>query len=199
MATRTNAGMLEIEWAPCLLERRRDSEIEAFARRELGLVTPDIPYLTPCPWLARSAATLHQRLASRLDPGFADAVALVVSHENSCRYCYATVRALLRIRGMREARVQALEARLDGGEGNPRTAAVMAFARHMARSAPLVDAADRERLGAAGFSPEEFRDIALQRRQITPEDPDGDRTRREARRRSHEGHSGDPSGDHPST
>jgi AhpD family alkylhydroperoxidase len=114
---RMNGGMLGIEWAPCLLERQPDRDIEAFARRELGIVPPDLPYLTPCPWLARAAVTFHQRLASRLDPHLADAIALVVSHENSCRYCYATLRALLRIEGMSEARVQELEARLQGRLG----------------------------------------------------------------------------------
>jgi len=161
MAMRMNGGMLDVEWAPCLLERQRDWEIEAFARREMGIVPRDLPYLTPCPWLARSSVTFHQRLAGRLDPRLADVIALVVSHENSCRFCYATVRALLRIQGMSETRVQELEARLDGGEDDPRTAAVMAFARQMARSAPLVDAPDRERLEQVGFGPDEYREIAF--------------------------------------
>src|SRR5262245_41851715 len=158
---RMKSGMLGIEWAPCLLEPTSDRAIEAFARRELGIVPLDLPYLTPCPWLARAAVTFHQRLASRLDPHVADAIALVVSHENSCRFCYATVRALLRIDGMSETRVQELEARLDGGPGDPRMAAVVAFARQMARSAPLADARDRERLERAGISPEEYREIAF--------------------------------------
>jgi AhpD family alkylhydroperoxidase len=67
-----------------------------------------VPYLTPCPWQARSTVTFHQRLPTRLDLQLADAIALAVSHENSCRFCYATVRVLLRIQGMSEARVQAL-------------------------------------------------------------------------------------------
>lgn len=155
------SGMLGIEWAPCLLEPKPDRDLEAFARRELGIVPPDLAYLTPCSWLARAAVTFHQRLASRLDPHLADAIALVVSHENSCRFCYATVRALLRIQGMSETRVQELEARLDGGLNEPRMAAAIAFARQMARSAPLTDARDRERLEKAGTTAEEFREIAF--------------------------------------
>src|SRR5262245_59948070 len=125
-------SMLEIEWSPCLLEPQRDRDMEAFARREMGIVPRDLPYLTPCPWLARAAVTFHQRLATRLSPALADALALVVSHQNSCRFCYATVRTLLLIQGMSETRVQELEARLDGGGGDPRTTAAMTFAREMA-------------------------------------------------------------------
>ena len=65
--------------------------------------------MIPCPWVARAAVIFNQRLAVHLDPQLADTIALVVSHENSCRYCYATVRVLLRVQGMSEERVQELE------------------------------------------------------------------------------------------
>ena len=135
--------------------------MEKLARREIGYLPPYLPYFPVCPWLARASVRFHQRLAVRLDTHLNDTVALTVSHENSCRFCYATVRALMRIQGMSEARVQALETRLDGADGDPRTAAAIAFARQMARGAPLVTAADRERLEKAGFDPEESREIAF--------------------------------------
>jgi AhpD family alkylhydroperoxidase len=159
MTVRPNQDMLGIEWEACLLEPRPDPELDAFARREMGMVPEDIPYFAPCPWVARMAVTLSQRLAVRLDPHLADTIGLVVSHENSCRFCYAMVRSLLRIQGMSEERVQELEQQL-GGQAEPRIAAVIGFARRMARSAPLVGAADREALERAGFGPEEYREIA---------------------------------------
>lgn len=156
-----NREILQIEWEACLLEPRPDREMEAFARREMGLVPADLHFFTPCPWVARAIVVFNQRLAVRLDPQLADAIGLVVSHENSCRFCYATVRALLRIQGMSEERVQELEARLGGAAGEPRLAAAVAFARRMARSAPLVDAEERRRLENAGFSEPEYREIAF--------------------------------------
>jgi AhpD family alkylhydroperoxidase len=160
MTVRPDHDMRRIEWEACLLEPRPDPEIDAFARREMGMVPEDIPYFAPCPWVARMIVTLSQRLAVRLDPRLADTIGLVVSHENSCRFCYAMVRSLLRIQGMSEDRVQELEQQL-GGDAEPRTAAVIGFARRMARSAPLIGAADREALARAGFGPEEYREIAF--------------------------------------
>src|SRR5262249_36779212 len=71
------------------------------------------------------------------------------------------VRAMLRIQGMSEARVQELETRLADGDVEPRLAVVTAFARHMARSAPLVGDEERDALKKAGFGPEECREIAF--------------------------------------
>src|SRR5262245_55884139 len=62
---------------------------------------------------------------------------------------------------MSEARVQELETRLADGDVEPRLAAVTAFARHMARSAPLVGDEERDALEKAGFGPEECREIAF--------------------------------------
>jgi AhpD family alkylhydroperoxidase len=156
-----NPDIRQIEWEACLLEPRPDREMEAFARREMGLVPEALAYFTPCPWVARAEVLFTQRLAVRLDPQLADAVGLVVSHENSCRFCYAMVRTLLRIQGMSEERVQELEARLGGSEGEPRLAAATAFARRMARSAPPVDAEARRRLEKAGFGEAEYLEIAF--------------------------------------
>ena len=160
MTVRPNADMLRVEWETCLLDPQTDPELEAFARREIGMVPMDIPYFAPCPWVARMIVTLSQRLAVRLDPHLADTIGLVVSHENSCRFCYAMVRSLLRIQGMSEDRVQELEQQL-GGDAEPRTAAAISFARRMARSAPLIGPDDRAALARAGFGPEECREIAF--------------------------------------
>ena len=52
--------------------------------------------------MARSLVDLHSEygLLMHLDQDVADLVVLVVSQENSCRYCYAGVRALLWFQGM---------------------------------------------------------------------------------------------------
>lgn len=87
---------------------------------------------------------LHPEFALlvHLDLQLGDLIQLVVSQENSCRYCYAAVRSLLRIQGMSEARIQRIEGNLTRADLSPREMAAIAFARAQSRSglaaAPVV-------------------------------------------------------------
>lgn len=155
--------LLTVAWEECLLPARRDAALERFVRRETGVPSPMTRYLAGCPWLVRALVRLSydRGLLLHLDLELADLIALVVSQEHSCRFCYAASRAMLRLRGMSESRMEELEGRLSRLELEPRQRAALAFARRMARSAPLVGAEDRERLAAAGFRPEERREIAF--------------------------------------
>jgi AhpD family alkylhydroperoxidase len=155
--------LLSVPWEQCLLPARRDAELERFVRQQTGVASPLTRYLTACPWLVRGLARLsyERGLLVHLDLDLADLIALVVSQEHACRFCYAVSRALLRLRGMSESRVEALEGRLSRMELEPRQRAAVAFARRMSRSAPLVGEEDRRRLAAAGFGPEERREIAF--------------------------------------
>lgn len=154
--------LLTVPWEDCVLPRRRDPVLEGFVKRETGAASPATAYLAACPWLVRAVVQLSfdRGLLLRLEPELAELIALVVSQEQSCRFCYAVSRAMLRIHGMSEARVQALEGRLSRSELTPRQNEALAFARRMSRSAPLVGAQDRQRLVEAGFDEEEIREIA---------------------------------------
>ena len=153
--------LLTIPWEECVLPPRRDPDLESFVKRETGVASPATPFLAACPWLVRAMVRLSfdRRLLVRLELELAELIALVVSHDQSCRFCYAASRAMLRIHGMSEARVEALEAKLSGAELTPRQNAALAFARRMSRSAPLIGERDRRQLAEAGFSAEEMREI----------------------------------------
>lgn len=154
--------LLTVPWGDCVLPRRRDPALEGFVKRETGVASPATPYLAACPWLVRAMVKLSfdRGLLMRLELELAELIALVVSQEQSCRFCYAVSRAMLRIHGMSEARVEALESRLSRSELTPQQNAALTFARRMSRSAPLVSAQDREALVTAGFDQEEVREIA---------------------------------------
>ncbi len=154
--------LLSVPWEECLLPPRRDAALESFVKREMGVDSPATPYLAACPWLVRAMVRLSydRGLLIRLERELADLIALVVSQEHSCRFCYAVSRAMLRIQGMSEARVEELEGRLARSELTARQNAALVFARRMSRSAPPVGAADRARLAEAGFGAEEIREIA---------------------------------------
>ncbi len=107
------SALQHVAWEPCLVELRPDRALQAYARRRQGIPSPAIGYFAPVPWLARALVDLHSEygLLMHLDQNVADLVALVVSQENSCRFCYAAVRALLWAEGMSRARIHHLPRR----------------------------------------------------------------------------------------
>lgn len=158
MATLLN----QIAWEPCLLEPRPDRALEAYARRKMGFPSPGMRYFAPVPWLARALVDLHPEygLLVHLDQEVADLVSLVVSQENSCRFCYAAVRALLWTQGMSKARIQRIEQDLARADLPPRTVAAMAFGRTQSRTGPSGARQAREALRRAGFGDHELREIS---------------------------------------
>jgi AhpD family alkylhydroperoxidase len=156
-------ALQHVAWEPCLLERLPDRTLEAYARRRQGIPNPAIGYFAPVPWLARALIDLHPEygLLMHLDHHVADLVALVVSQENSCRFCYAAVRAMLWAQGMSRARIQRVEQDLTRADLPPRTVAAIAFGRSQSRSGPPGARAAREALQGAGVGTDEMREIAF--------------------------------------
>jgi AhpD family alkylhydroperoxidase len=156
-------ALQHVAWEPCLIEPRHDPALEAYARRKLGVPQPAVRYFVDCPWLARSLVDLHPEfgLLMHLDLHVADLISLVVSQENSCRFCYAAVRAMLRIQGMAEARIQRIETDLTRADLGPRPAAAIAFARSQSRSGPPAAPKAKQALREAGFGADEMREIAF--------------------------------------
>jgi AhpD family alkylhydroperoxidase len=158
------ASVLEhVPWESALLEPSPDPALEAYARRKQGLPNPSVRYFAPVPWLARAVVDLHPEygLLMHLDQGVADLVSLVVSQENSCRFCYAAVRVMLWSRGMSIERIQRMERDLTRADLPPRTVAALTFARSQSRSGPPAARAAREALLRAGFSVDELKEIAF--------------------------------------
>lgn len=155
--------LLDVSWDQCLLEPAPDRLAEAALRRETGSAPGWIRYFLSCPWLPKAAIRLgiDNKLLVHLDFPTVDLVALVVSRENACRYCYAVTRMALRVLGMSEERMQQLEQRLASGELEPKAAAAVRFARRMTRSTPLVAPEDLEPLRAVGFSEAAIRELAF--------------------------------------
>ncbi len=155
--------LLDVRWDKCLLEAAPDRQAEATLRRETGSAPGWIRYFLSCPWLARAAIRLgiDNKILVHLDFQTVDLIGLVVSQENSCRYCYAVTRMALRVLGMSEERMQQLEHRMASGDLEPKAAVAVHFARRMARSAPLVTPQDLEPLRAAGYSDAAIREIAF--------------------------------------
>ena len=158
------AGALaNVGWENCLIDPRRDRALETYARRKTGVPFPTVRYFIPVPWLARAIVDLHPEfgLLMHLDLHQMDIIALVVSQENSCRFCYAAVRMLLWAQGMSEARIQHIEQTLSQADLAPKTTAAIAFGRRQSRVGPQGAQEARQILRDAGFSDEEMKEVAF--------------------------------------
>ena len=158
-----NSALQQVEWESPLVEPFPDPALQSYVRRRWGLPNPTIAYFSPVPWMARAVVDLHPEygLLMHLDQAAADLVVLVVSQENSCRFCYAAVRALLWAQGMSWARIQRMEQDLTRADLAPRTMAAVAFARSQSRSGPAAARAAREALLRAGLEIDEMKEIAF--------------------------------------
>jgi AhpD family alkylhydroperoxidase len=156
-------ALQHVAWESCLIEPRPDPALQSYARRKLGIPYPMITYFASVPWMARALVDLHPEygLLMHLDQTVADLVVLVVSQENSCRFCYAAVRALLWAQGMSQARIQRMEQDVTRADLPPRTMAAVAFGRSQSRSGPAGAREAREALRRAGFGVEEMKEIAF--------------------------------------
>ena len=158
------ANALEhVGWESCFIEPLPDRALQAYVRRRWGIPNPMITYFAPVPWIGRAVVDLHPEygLLMHLDQAVADLVVLVVSQENSCRFCYAAVRALLWAQGMSWARIQRMEEDLARADLPPQTMAAVAFGRNQSRSGPAGARQAREALRHAGLSIDEMKEIAF--------------------------------------
>jgi AhpD family alkylhydroperoxidase len=143
----------EIEWEACLVEPRRDAQLEKRLRKQTGRVAGSVRYFSACPWLPEEINSMNACLGTSvfIEPRLADLAGLVVSQDNSCRYCYAAQRVLLRMLGFPETRISQIEQNFLTAELDPRERVALEFARRVSRSDPLPSAADKKALREAGF------------------------------------------------
>jgi len=152
-----------IQWEECLLERRPDAAITEHVRRRIGRVPEYVDYYTPAPWLARNVSILTPDFVGlkHTDQRFGHLIAVVVSQDNSCRYCYAAHRVLLKILGLDEDRIAALETDLLTADLSAAERAGLDFARRVSRHNPAPDRADRDRLLELGYSREAVKELVF--------------------------------------
>ena len=156
-------ALAAVPWESCVIEPRRDRALEALAREKLGVPNPSISYFASVPWLARALLDMHPEhgLLMHLDPDVAGLVQMVVSQENSCRFCYSAVRAMMWAQGMSRERIDRIEEALARGENMPpRTLAAVAFGRTQSRTGPPAAPDACAALRAAGVSDAELKEIA---------------------------------------
>lgn len=152
-----------VEWEECLIEPGRDPELERYLKSRMGLVPGLAFYFIECPWVARSMAAFWFRRGklAHIDNHLCDKINLVVSQDNSCRYCFAASRMLLRMVGVPESQVRRLEEDLLTADLEPWERAALDFARRLSRSNPLLAREDLEPLRHAGYPDAAIREMAV--------------------------------------
>ncbi len=156
------ASMSEIEWEPCLLTQRPAPELELRFERETGRPGRLMRYFEGSPWIADTMVRVSVQINTvvHIDPNLVDQAGLVVSQDNSCRFCFGVQRAFLRVLGMSEKRITQLDQDLLTGDFTPRERAALDFARRLSKSKPLAAQSDLVPLKENGFSDEEIVELA---------------------------------------
>lgn len=156
------ATMSEIEWEPCLLTQRPAPELERRFELETGRPGQLMRYFEGSPWLADTMVRVSVQITTvvRIDPNLVDQAGLIVSQDNSCRFCFGVQRAFLRVLGMSEKRIARMEQDLLTDDFSPRERAALDFARRVSQSKPLVGKSDLIPLTENGFSDELIIELA---------------------------------------
>jgi len=151
--------MRDLEWLDPLPDLAPDPELEQYWMRTNGVAAPHTRYFGPCPWILHADA--------ELDIGFihindiADQIYLVISRDNSCRFCYGASRALMRMAGTSEKRIRALEEDVDLARLDPKTRLAFEYARRVSRANPAPDATERKKLLEAGYPENAIKELAF--------------------------------------
>jgi AhpD family alkylhydroperoxidase len=152
----------EIEWQAPLIEPQRDPGAEAMMRKKYGFVMDSAAFYSRSPWILRSQERfdIQRDLLVHVGIDLAEIVGLVVSQDNSCRFCYAAWRALLRFQGYTERRIERLEQDL-AGSLSPCDRLAVDFARGVARANPIPSREEWRRLEAAGIGRDAIKELAF--------------------------------------
>lgn len=157
------ALMQDVEWEACFIDPVHDAELEDYVRREVGILPMGTKYFAHVPWMARAQPQINW-LAGKLahiSVPLSEKIALAVTQNNSCRYCFSSIQLILRMMGLPEHHIRRLEEDALSADLDPAEQAAMRFARRLSRANPLLSAENLEPLYAAGYSTDAIKEIAL--------------------------------------
>jgi len=151
----------EIEWDAPLVPPVVVPEWEAEAKQRFGGSSDYLRRVAPVPWLRETCASWVLCPVTELPLRLADLMFLVVSQENSCRYCYGAARAHMRMLGYSERVISQIEREVQLAELDEKDQAFIRFCRNLARSNPRPARAQREELIRLGFSPLQIKEATF--------------------------------------
>jgi uncharacterized peroxidase-related enzyme len=146
-------ALADQEWGECLVPAEPvPAAMEAEVRRRIGVLPGWLPRVARSPWIVQTFCDLIDKPVAYAPVALCDLVALVVSQDNSCRYCYGVQRAILKIYGYRETYIDQLVGDLHAAELSPAERAALEFARQVSRAQPRPGRRELDALVQAGVS-----------------------------------------------
>ena len=154
--------MRDVAWETSLVEPKVDPAFERRFRRETGRSSGAVGCLSGIPWVDDTNVSFHIDTAKQvsIDAELAGLVGLVVSQDNSCRYCFAEIRAMLRIFGMPQNQISRLEQDLLTEDFDDRKRIALEFARRVSRANPVAGESDIEQMRAVGYDELQIVEVA---------------------------------------
>lgn len=150
-----------IEWGASLVPPETPPRaIADDVRRHIGTMPGWVPFCARVPWVARAISRIVANPFVAIRPELTDLIAMIVSQDNSCRYCYGATRALLQIHGYTESYITQLERDFHVAELRPGERAALELARRVSRGHPRPGRADFEEAARAGLGRDTLVEIA---------------------------------------
>jgi AhpD family alkylhydroperoxidase len=153
------AGM---EWGtPWLDPGPVPPDLAAAVKKSTGGILPGwATRLSSVPWLVHGFARLNEKRVAHMPLALFDLIGMVVSQDNSCRYCFGAVRAVLNVQGYDDATIRRMEQDIHLANFSRAEVAALHFARKVSQANPRPSASDLQALSQAGFSPPAVAEIA---------------------------------------
>jgi len=151
--------MIELEWLDPLVPREPNRELERYVKQETGRVPPHTRFFGSCPWIMR--ADIDFDIGSAHVNDLMDLSYLIVSRDNSCRFCYGAARMFMRLSGKTHAQIEKLEQEVETARLEPRVNLALDFARRVSRSNPPPGLPEKKALLEAGYSEAAWEELAL--------------------------------------
>src|SRR5258706_2713843 len=142
-----------MEWGTCWLQPVPPPRaLAAEVKKAMGIVPSWTSLLSPVPWVVRAFACVNATQFAHMPPGLWAMIGLVVSQDNSCRYCYGATRMLLKVVGHRDEWIDRIEREVDLAEISPAEQAALHLARKISQANPRPTTDDLAKVARAGFS-----------------------------------------------
>jgi AhpD family alkylhydroperoxidase len=162
MGPRVQDAVAAMPWGDCLVPPGTAASdlVAEISRTHGGLVPGWASRFAPVPWLVRTMSEMTSLPFAHLSVRDNSLIALVVSRDNSCRFCYGTQRALMRILGHERDAIERLE-RGELVDPDPAGQLGLDFARKISRGIPRPGAPECAALERAGRSREAVAEVAV--------------------------------------
>jgi len=148
-------------WGECLVPAVTvDPEVASSVRRRMGASPDWLTRIAPLPWLVDATCTLVGKPFAYVRPELADMISLVVSQDNSCRYCYGIQRTIMRILGYPDEQVERMLRDLHLADVPAAERTALDFARRVSRANPRPTRADFDAVVRAGLPPLAVAEVA---------------------------------------